>query len=126
MKKVLVPVAVLILVGTASWTQNETGSAYWLHDCWLAFERVQNNTVNQFNAVADANHAGQFIGFGQAMEELALTPVGGGKTMVPNIPNVVTLGQICAIIGKYLDAHPEQWSYPALPVCLMALNNAWP
>ena len=38
----------------------------------------------------------------------------------------ITLGQLCAIVAKYLKAHPEKWDYSAESIILEALIEAFP
>lgn len=42
------------------------------------------------------------------------------------IPETATLGQICSVIGKWLDNNPEKWNYSASILVLMALREAFP
>lgn len=41
-------------------------------------------------------------------------------------PENVTVGQICAIVGKYLKEHPEKWTLPASVLIKDALRKAFP
>ena len=38
----------------------------------------------------------------------------------------VTYGQEFAVVGKYLDEHPEQWNLSAERLVYLALYAAWP
>jgi hypothetical protein len=38
----------------------------------------------------------------------------------------VTRWQIAAVVGKYLEAHPEQWSLAASALVMLALKNGFP
>lgn len=41
-------------------------------------------------------------------------------------PDGVTVGQICAIVSKYLKNHPERWSEAADLLVVDALREAFP
>lgn len=38
----------------------------------------------------------------------------------------ITRGQQYAVVGKYLDANPEQWNLPAETLVYRALHAVWP
>jgi hypothetical protein len=38
----------------------------------------------------------------------------------------VTVGQLCAVVSKYLKEHPERWSEPASLLVIDALEKAFP
>ena len=41
-------------------------------------------------------------------------------------PHNTTLGQVCQIVGNWLDRHPEAWTYSAYSLCMTALHEVWP
>jgi hypothetical protein len=41
-------------------------------------------------------------------------------------PTNVTQGQICAIVVKYLNEHPEEWNQPAFNLIINALHKSFP
>jgi hypothetical protein len=41
-------------------------------------------------------------------------------------PKEVNIGQICAIVSKYLKNHPEKWNTPAVQLVVDALQEAFP
>jgi len=43
-----------------------------------------------------------------------------------DFPYGVTLGQVCAVTGKYLEDHPERLHEFAIISIINALNKAWP
>jgi hypothetical protein len=59
MKKLLVLVVVLVLVGAASWAQSTMGSGQWLYDLWQSYQRSANGT----GALEDAANFGLYMGF---------------------------------------------------------------
>ena len=42
------------------------------------------------------------------------------------IPSEVTLGQICSIVGKWIDNNPEKWNLTGHYLVGMALQDAFP
>jgi hypothetical protein len=43
-----------------------------------------------------------------------------------NIPENTTIGQIGAVVSKYLKDHPEKWGEPASDLIIKALQEAFP
>jgi hypothetical protein len=43
-----------------------------------------------------------------------------------NIPDSVTLGQLVAVVSKYLKNHPEEWNDPAVVLVIKALKETFP
>ena len=43
-----------------------------------------------------------------------------------NIPDGVTIGQACDVVGKWLDMHPEELNKPARQLVAEALKEAFP
>jgi hypothetical protein len=41
-------------------------------------------------------------------------------------PDGVMDNQLCAVVSKYLKAHPERWSYSAYSLVIDALKEAFP
>jgi hypothetical protein len=37
-----------------------------------------------------------------------------------------TQGQVCSIVGKWLDEHPQRWNEPAMSLVIEALQKAFP
>jgi hypothetical protein len=115
MKKLLVLVVVLVLVGAASWAQNIRGTGQWLHDLWGATQREQNNTATR----SDARDAFLYVGY---VEGSASVMGDAGWIDLGN----TTTGQLFTIVGKYLDDHPEQWTLHAQLLVYRALYAVWP
>ena len=44
---------------------------------------------------------------------------------VIDIPNGATVGQICSIVGKWLEDHPEEWNFTADVLVYRALLKAF-
>jgi hypothetical protein len=118
MKKVLVLLGVLIMVGTASWAQDTTfGTGQWLHDDWLAFQKViGGDSPTDKEGVISAMYSGYV---------LAATVVMRDANWIA-IPAKSTVGQWAAVVGKYLDDHPEQWTLSAEVLVYRALYAVWP
>ncbi|MEI8102511.1 MAG: Rap1a/Tai family immunity protein [Chlorobium sp.] len=41
-------------------------------------------------------------------------------------PEGTTQGQVCAVVGKWLEEHPQRWHEPAMPLVIQALQEAFP
>ena len=112
MKKLIVLVAVLVLIGTASWAQSEMGSGQWLHGIWESFSQPQRNNAGSMNKL-------WFIGF-----------VSGAAVVMEDAQWIeltgTTVGQWLPVVGKYLDNHPEEWNMKAQISVYRALYAFWP
>ena len=115
MKKLLVLVVILVLVGAASWAQSDLGTGQWLHDNWESYQRVINNTAVELDALQGSTYIGFVMAASRVMYDEAWL----------NLENT-TFGQRYAVVGKYLDANPEQWNQPAEVLVYRALYAAWP
>ncbi len=115
LKKLLV-LLVLILVGTAAWAQARTGSGQWLHDHWTNYQKAIDGTATDTEAVGGGVYEGFVMGAVRVMQE--------EKILL--IPDSVTFGQWCVVVGKYLDDHPEKWNSGAEVLVLSAMGEVWP
>jgi hypothetical protein len=114
MKKLLVLVLVLILVGVASWADT-FGTGQWLHDLWASAQKANNHTatLSEYNSAFE--YSGFVIGAASVMYDLGWLDL-----------RDITYGQWVAVVGKYLDANPEQWNRSAERLIFYALYAAWP
>ena len=116
MKKLLV-LAVLILVGAASWAQQSTiGTGQWLHDGWTSYQNAHNGQTIPWPAMV--NEQG-YVAFVLAAAEVMYA---ADWLALAN----TTPGQWFAVVGNYLDAHPELWTASGDVLVYHALYAAWP
>jgi hypothetical protein len=80
---------------------------------WEAYKRASAGNIDP-GMINDAVYLGYVTGFADAT--LALY----------EMPSGVTVGQVCAVVGKYLDAHPKLWNLPACNLVKSALIEAFP
>jgi TonB family protein len=110
--------AVLLLFGATAWAQDTTfGTGQWLHDDWLAFQKVAGGgSPTEQEGVISSMYIGFVLGATGVMRDAnwIATPANG------------TVGQWAAVVGKYLDDHPEQWTWPAEVLVYHALYAVWP
>ena len=116
MKRLLVLVTVLILVGAATWAQTRL-TGQWLHDGWLATQKMETAIDKPY---ADATAAYMYMGF--VMGELRVMQ--GAGWLDP--PEGVKLGQELTMVGKYLDDHPEEWNTLAEILLYKIFHAVWP
>ena len=75
-----------------------------LHNCWLQYKNAQAHSGTPVNDLM----VGLYMGF--------IMGVLRGTNLVPpasdpfDIPSGVRVDQLCAIVGNYLEAHPEEWT----------------
>lgn len=66
--------------------------------------------------------ADYFMGYVAA----TIDAVGENGANYLKIPNNVTVGQMCHIVKKYLDDHPEEWNQPATIIVYRSIVRAFP
>jgi Rap1a immunity proteins len=115
MKKMLICIAILLTTAEV-FGDNIYGSGQWLHDDWLANQRIDNHT----DQGADVMKAGEYWGFVEATKQIY--QLNGGLDMPPSVAE----GQVDAVVGKYLDDHPEEWNQPASVLVYKALRSMFP
>jgi hypothetical protein len=116
MKKLRVLVVVLVLVGTSLSAQGTETTGQWLHDLWESDQRAVHS---QHPDTKDLIMSMEFAGF----------VTGTAETMaLANWidPKDSTRGQWLAVVGRYLDDHPEKWNYGAVVLVYGALGTVWP
>jgi hypothetical protein len=90
-----------------------------LVDEWKAYQRVTSKSSGKRT---DQVQAADYMGFLQGVWDTAsyydFTPHGAGKGM--------TVHDLCRLVGKYLERHPERWHEPAVILVMDALNEAFP
>ena len=117
MKKLMV-LAVLLLVGAASWAQGATGQ--WLHDHWSTYKKILTEAgTGHGPSMALAVEGTTYMGFviGAATGHVYM-----GWLHLAN----TSYGQWFEIVGKYLDDHPEKWNLDADNSVYWALYAFWP
>jgi Rap1a immunity proteins len=102
MKKVFIIMLLAVAVGVAGWALDPF-SGKTLHSCWLEYKSAQARTGKPVNDLM----IGLYMGFVAGV-------LRGTNLVAPSsdpfaIPERVTMDQLCAIVGNYLDAHPEEW-----------------
>jgi len=112
MKRVLMFV-VLALCGTPTFAE------FWAGNDLVNLMRDYEKAASG-DKITDYSHATEFRGFVLGVHD---SHEGRGEFCSP--PKG-TVGQIGAVVVKYLNAHPEQWSEPAHTLVLRALKEAFP
>ena len=118
MKKLGIILVFASLVGAAGWaqgTKNIEGTGQRLHLRWLEYQKQARDDRS-----ALLWESGMFMGFVSGVSAV----LEGTQTISP--PADITLGQKCAVVGRYLEAHPEEWNKHEAIIVLKALLEAWP
>ena len=115
MRKSVMVVALILMTVSAFGQPMENGQ--WLHSLWQASQRALGGTAT---GVGDAIDAGTYSGFVWAMEQM------GQDQDWFLVPLSSSAGQWEAIVGKYLEAHPEEWNLHADALVYKALVAVWP
>jgi len=103
-------VVILCLVSISAWAQfadTENGSK--MHWAWTSYQK-------------DTAHPGYEIGYFMGVVS-GVVSLGTGWF---DIPEGVSFTQVCAVVGKYVEAHPEMWGESAGYVAVRALRGKWP
>jgi hypothetical protein len=112
MEKLLVLVVALVIVGTAAWAQASIGTGQWLPDCWMSKQRMDNGGAARLSAsgkslndVSDSMNAMKY----------EFHVIGAVRIMFSqnwfDLTNI-SVDKWLAVVGIYLDRHPEQWDVP--------------
>jgi hypothetical protein len=122
MKKHLVLVVVLVLVGAAAWAQGAPGmrTGQWLHSLWESLQKIA--TATSSDEVMTLKQ--QLILYDGYVEGASAVMWAAGWLNLSN--STSTWAQEAIIVGKYLDDHPEQWSDDAEVLIYRALHAIWP
>ena len=67
---------------------------------------------------ADYLLAGNYLGYVQGVAEATASDY--------SLPDEVTADQLCHIVAKFLEKHPERWNEPASRLVRNALQEAFP
>lgn len=122
MKKLFV-IAIVLTVTVAAWTEGNTYvvTGQYLHDNGLIqFEKTQKGIKPE--TTTEAFQLAFFLGYINGVVDAG----SWAENQLYSIPADVSFGQICAVVGNYLDAHPEQWNKNGSALIFKALSIAWP
>lgn len=89
------------------------GTGQWLHDLWRSYQKT--SFANQEEAAQSCIYTGLVSGAAQVM-------IDAGWISSED----KTYGQMAAVVGKYLDNHPEQWNLSAETLIYRSLYAVWP
>jgi hypothetical protein len=120
MKKIVL-LSLLCILSSAIYAQWQSGND--LVRLWKAYQKAGQEYFSMgaysgyITGVMDANSTVDFI--------MRQTNYGAGNIQY-EIPGNVTIGQVCSIVGKWLDNNPEKWNYAASILVTIALQEAFP
>jgi hypothetical protein len=80
---------------------------------------IDGNRLQQWSRGGDSAGAGLFMGYVSGIAD-----TGDGLLFCPGIRVVV--GQLTAVVEKYLENNPEKWDYEAAPLVIRAMQQAFP
>ena len=89
-------------------------AGYELVQTWGEYKRINDGTAEE----GEPWLGSLFMGY--------VTGVCDATCYLFEIPSTATVGSICSVVGKYLDAHPERSHEPAFGLVLSALLEAFP
>jgi hypothetical protein len=107
-------IVTVFMVLTVSLAQAQFMAGYELVQTWEAYSRIDEGKVRE----GDSGLGYLFMGYVTGVYDAI------GYLLEP--PSTVNIGQICSVVGKYLEAHPERCHEPAFGLVLSALLEAFP
>ena len=111
MKKILIVIAVFVLTFQSAHAEFKTGNG--LVTVWREYSKA--NAGNPYNENDDGFYTGYVAGICDANMHTLF-----------KIPEGATIGQVCDVVGKWLDRHPEKLNKPAKQLVIQALKEAFP
>ena len=104
----------LLMILSVSLAEAQFMAGYELVQTWEEYKRINEGTVEEGDAWLGSLFMGYVTGVCDAIGNLF------------ELPSTVTVGQICSVVGKYLDGHPERCNEPAFGLVLSAMIEAFP
>ena len=113
MKKVLLVIALMLMSCQAVYAvEYETGNRFV--NQWQEYKNPDAERPSSSFA------AGIYIGYVSGIADA------GQIIGWFSYPNGTTNGQLCAVVGKWIDDHPERWTDSPLVIVTTALRKAFP
>ena len=127
MKKGFILTMLIAIAGAAACAQGTSmGGGQWLRDAWLEYKRNGTGAISPSATTGEllntAVEAGLFVGFVVGVT----SAINDGTIRLLEIPDSISTTQVLAIVGRYLDAHPEELNQPAQILVLDALEPVFP
>ena len=116
MKRLLVTLAFSLMVAVVS-ASGQVQTSSGLHDDWIDYQKTEMETAT---TAGDAMDTGLYVGYVMASADFMMA------AGLLDMSKIASLAQLCAIVGKYLDDHPELWDRPAEGLVVEALEQAFP
>ena len=104
----------LFMLLSVSLAEAQFMAGYELIQTWEEYKRVDEGRAGEGDPGLGYLYMGYVTGVYDAI----------GYLLEP--PSSVNIGQVCSVVGKYLDAHPERSHEPAFGLVLSALLEAFP
>lgn len=82
---------------------------------WRAYQKYEQGSREEVTCLRTNYYLGYVAG--------TLDSLGGIEF---ELPRGVSQGQLCTIVGEYLDANPGEWHLPATTLINRALKNMFP
>jgi len=105
-------VFLLILTASVSYAGFEVGND--LVQGWREHQKIMQHRTGEIDFML----ASRFVGY--------VTGVFDATEFLYDYPDGLTKDQVAAIVGKYLDANPEEWSKGGPVLVIKALQEAFP
>ncbi|MCG6533887.1 MAG: hypothetical protein L7F78_04190 [Syntrophales bacterium LBB04] len=110
---------ILMILALAQTQSLASGTAYYLSGYKLVELMRADEKVDTGSATgADTYESGRYCGY--------ILGVCDAMARAYDAPNNANVGQIVAVVTKYVRDHPEKWNEPAADLVIKALQEAFP
>lgn len=86
----------------------------------IKWHDYQKKVAGQAYTIGENTNAALYAGFVRGVVMMLVA-----DRMI-SLPDGSTVGQWCAVVGNYLDAHPEDWTTTDFLIVVKATVAAWP
>jgi hypothetical protein len=111
MKKLLFALCVVVMFSTSANAVVLNGND--LVKNWKEYKKLDEGRIH------NVSDAGYFMGYVSGIVDAF------HSEFLFNPPYGSTVGQLCSVVGKWLDNHPEEWNKPAGELVTKALQSAF-
>lgn len=112
-KKIVLLAAILVFVTPFVYAGAYFYTGSSLMQGWREHQRILNSQPGEKNYILASVFAGYVTGVADARSE------------VLGVPSGVSRDQVCAIVGRYLETHPDEWNEVGSILVEKALRNAF-
>jgi len=112
MKKMLLVIALMMMIWQSVYAGEYVSGNEFVNQ-WKEYKKSDaGQSYNHFDM-------GFYLGFVSGVKVM-------GARLLFSSPQNATQGQICSVVGKWIDDHPERWADDPVRIVVTALQEAFP